>query len=217
LAAFRSGELRPGDRVAETAIARALGVSFSPIREALFDLANQGILTHRPRRGFVVSSLGDDEVREIFSFRAFLDGFAARAVVERRLADRDYGEPLDISALDALDALVADGERAVHAGDLVAVAACNAQFHDTILQLAAHRLARRAWDLLAPATWLMTPGLMLVAPSPERVEDWPERHRRLAVVLRNGTADEAAREAAAHVMEAGHGRLRRAAAARTAD
>ncbi|HEV2126860.1 MAG TPA: GntR family transcriptional regulator, partial [Chloroflexota bacterium] len=83
LEAIRDGKLTPGDRVHETSLARALDVSLSPVREALFRLADQGLLEHRPRRGFYVRTLTEAGTREIYTFRALLEGFAARIVTER--------------------------------------------------------------------------------------------------------------------------------------
>lgn len=89
LEAVRTGTLTPGSRVHETSLARALSVSLSPVREALFRLTDQGWLEHRPRRGFFVRTISLAESQEIFTFRALLEGFAARMVAERRFTRQE--------------------------------------------------------------------------------------------------------------------------------
>lgn len=200
LAALRSGTLKPGDKVPETTLAKALGVSFSPIREALFRLTHQGVLAHRPRHGFVVSVLGEQELREVTTFRAWLEGFAAHVVVERRLGNPAYGAPLEMAAFEPLAAIVNEGEQAARAGELLETRACNARFHDAAVRLAGHSLIDRAWALLSPVTWLFLPGMRVDALTPERVESWSERHRRLLDALMCGTSQEADHEASTHAM-----------------
>jgi DNA-binding GntR family transcriptional regulator len=208
LAALRDGRLPAGSRVHETALARTLGVSLAPVRDALFRLVDQGVLDHRPRRGFFVCALGDAEIREIYTLRAVLEGFAARLIAEAYAAAPDQ-ETRFAAAFEALESLVASAERAGYDGDTLAVRDLNARFHDEIFRLAGHIMLRRAWTSLTPASWLLTPGARLERMPPEAVQEWVVRHRRLLAVLRSGDPDEAEHEAATHVRGAGVERRRR--------
>lgn len=73
-----TGALRPGERLNEVALADQLGVSRTPLREALNRLAGRGALASRPRRGYWAPPLSSDEVRELYPVRAALDPMALR-------------------------------------------------------------------------------------------------------------------------------------------
>src|SRR5689334_13009586 len=81
-----SGQLAPGERVTEQALAERLGVSRTPIRHILPSLASQGFLKPVGRRGFAVSSFSDQESWEALELRAMLEGQAARLLAQRGAA-----------------------------------------------------------------------------------------------------------------------------------
>lgn len=72
-----SGELSDGDRVSEQAICDAMGVSRTPVREALIQLASDGYLDNLPRRGFRVRGFDRENALEVFEIMGPLDGQAA--------------------------------------------------------------------------------------------------------------------------------------------
>jgi DNA-binding GntR family transcriptional regulator len=72
------GQLKPGDRLDQNEIAELLGVSRSPVREALRTLAAEGLVDVFPHRGAAVAELSVDELEEIFLIRRTLEGMAAR-------------------------------------------------------------------------------------------------------------------------------------------
>ena len=208
LDAVRAGRLGPGDRVHETSLAKALDVSLSPVRESLFRLADQGWLEHRPRRGFYVRTFTPAETQEIFTFRALLEGFAARIVADRWTG----GIPEeDVALKEEMECHVQEGERLGRAGDTLGVGRSNARFHDCLVRLAGNALLRRSWHLLAPAEWLLIPTWGETPPilSEAEVVDWVTRHRRVLALLAGGNPDSAARELEGHVREAGEGNLRK--------
>jgi DNA-binding GntR family transcriptional regulator len=213
LNALRAGRLPPGERVHEVGLARALGVSLSPVREALFRLSDRGVLEHRPRRGFYVKTIGEAETRQIYTFRALLEGFAAAEITARRAAAGDAWD--GAGALAEMHALIDGGERAGRAGDRMGVGAWNARFHDALVRLAGHGLLERAWALLAPAEWLLIPTWTFVPETitPPEMDDWVARHRRLLHLLERGDPAAARAEASAHVQEAGESNLRKRFAA----
>lgn len=116
------GRLRPGLRLEEEDLARRYGVSRTPIREALKQLAAIGLVTSQPRRGTVVARLTPAELVEMFDVMAELEGMAGR------LAARRWNEA-DGARLQA--AHEACG-RAAAAGDADAYYYENERFHDAI-------------------------------------------------------------------------------------
>src|SRR5689334_3155780 len=76
--AILSGKIRAGERLNESKLARDLGVSRIPIREALQELQERGLVINIPRRGKFVISLSDEEIQKINSLRVILEGEALR-------------------------------------------------------------------------------------------------------------------------------------------
>src|SRR5205814_4834499 len=77
------GELAPGQRLAELTLAERLGVSRTPIRQALPALAREGLLASAGRRGYVVRSFSPEDVLDAIETRGLLEGMVARRVAER--------------------------------------------------------------------------------------------------------------------------------------
>src|SRR6476646_6240553 len=77
-AGILSGKYKPGDRLNESQIARELNISRIPVREALSQLQEQGLVQNRQRRGMFVTHIGTQEVDQIFAVRLLLEGEALR-------------------------------------------------------------------------------------------------------------------------------------------
>lgn len=72
------GNLAPEQKINESVICEKLNISRTPVREALIQLASEGVLTNKARKGFVVKTLTEREVAELYSVIGVLDGYAAR-------------------------------------------------------------------------------------------------------------------------------------------
>jgi DNA-binding GntR family transcriptional regulator len=138
--AIVTGKLRPGQRVPQEEIARQLGVSVAPVREALRTLEQEGQVTYLPRRGYFVTALEMKDLEEIYELRSILE---ARAV-HRAL------QTLDELALERIILAAEDCANAVDVGDVAAELEANRRFHFAILdspdQPHAMRLIRLLWD-----------------------------------------------------------------------
>lgn len=88
------GELKPDEKISESSICEVLQVSRTPVREALIQLADEGILENLPRRGFTVKSIDINKVNEIYPIIGVLEGLAARTaikyVTEKELDSLEY-------------------------------------------------------------------------------------------------------------------------------
>ncbi|MDU4892540.1 MAG: GntR family transcriptional regulator [Clostridium sp.] len=72
------GYIKPGDRLVETTIANSMGISRTPVREALRQLESEGLAINMPRKGTVVKGICVEDAREIYEIREVLEGLAAR-------------------------------------------------------------------------------------------------------------------------------------------
>jgi len=77
-----SGNLNPGDRIVETKLARELGISQTPVREALRQMQGEGIISIVPNKGPSVAEINMKDVFEIYSIRAMLEGLAIRLATQ---------------------------------------------------------------------------------------------------------------------------------------
>jgi len=83
------GEFKPGDRLIISNLAKLLKISIIPIREALATLKTEGLVTHIPHAGVIVSSINYDEIKENYIIRSELEGITARYATEH-LTDLDF-------------------------------------------------------------------------------------------------------------------------------
>lgn len=86
--AIVKGELMPGAKLSEPDIARRLGVSRGPLREAIRRLEERGLVTHSPRLGARVVTITHELMTEIFAIREVLEGLAAREAAQRILPEQ---------------------------------------------------------------------------------------------------------------------------------
>jgi GntR family transcriptional regulator, gluconate operon transcriptional repressor len=123
------GTFESGERLVEERIARQLHVSRGPVREALKQLAAEGLVREEPRRGTFVAALTEDDAREVYDLRAAIEARAARLVIER-------GDPTATHVLrQAIDRL---GE-AVRASDLRDLVRWDYEFHETLCRVSGNR------------------------------------------------------------------------------
>jgi len=125
-----SGRLAPGTELQEVALARSLGVSRGPVREALGRLATEGLVAIRPRRGAVVRALSNEEFIEAYQVREALEMMAVRLAVPRLTAE-------DLVAMEGLiDEMASRGE----AEDVQGFFEANTEFHERFFQIAGNRM-----------------------------------------------------------------------------
>jgi GntR family transcriptional regulator of gluconate operon len=124
-----SGEFASGERLVETHLADNLGVSRGPIREALKQLAAEGLVREEPRRGTFVTAPTLDDVRDLYDLRVAIEARAVTLIIERK-------GPADLGRLrSALDEL----HEAVRRADLSLLARADYAFHEAICHASGNR------------------------------------------------------------------------------
>ncbi|PKP70632.1 MAG: GntR family transcriptional regulator [Alphaproteobacteria bacterium HGW-Alphaproteobacteria-4] len=192
LEAIDAGVYRPGDRLVESELADRLGVSRTPVREALQRLETQSMLA-RDGRSLIVASLDHNQLAELYAVRAELEGLAAR------LAAR-HASPEEVRVLG--DMVVEDR---AHIGDPVALSRANKRFHRQI-HLASHNrylvaqldLVHRSMALLA-TTSLAAEG---------RGETALAEHQAIVDAIAAGDGEAAQLALRAHISKAFETRLK---------
>ncbi|MGE5511339.1 MAG: GntR family transcriptional regulator [Bacteroidota bacterium] len=197
---IESGEFLPGRRMREVEIAQWLGVSRTPVRQALARLELEGLLVLTPRHGLTVASLDADAIAELYDVRAALEGTAA-ALAARSAA------PGEIAALLAM----VEAERKLPA-EPRALSRHNLSFHQLIAAAAHNRFLGRSLQSINDALKLLGPTTLT---APGRQAGAVKEHGRIvkAIAARDAAAaDAAARE---HVLAAYKIRLARLALAKS--
>jgi DNA-binding GntR family transcriptional regulator len=140
LEAIVAGRLEPGRRILDLDLARQLGVSRTPVREALQRLRDEGLVESLPSSSTRVAPMDPDGVRQAFPVVACLHAFATRTAVP-------HLAPGHLSAMRASNRSLA---AAIAAGDPVAAIAADDDFHGRLLALAANQELTAALRRLAP-------------------------------------------------------------------
>ncbi|GAA1082474.1 GntR family transcriptional regulator [Tsukamurella spumae] len=200
-----AGDLEAGERLGEGALSRELGVSRVPIREAMRLLETEGLVESRPFAGVRVADLAPDEAGELFDIRLALERATAGRAARRAAANRDDGvEDGDWADLRTrLDAVLAEGDAALAAGDLEPLTQLNMQFHHLIAELSGSRTMVLLLRTIAGSIErLYTADARRRAPT-----SWPEHHGIIAAIDA-GDPDAAGMAMAAHVRKSKRSYLR---------
>ena len=124
-----SREIAPGERMHQIQLSEMLGVSRTPLREALSQLASQGLLVYEPNRGYAVREFSRVEIEAAFEVRARLEALACSLCARKGLADADVTELWKCVATG--DGILAKG--ILDPSDLAPYRQMNVRFHDTII------------------------------------------------------------------------------------
>jgi DNA-binding GntR family transcriptional regulator len=135
-AGILSGKYRPGDRLNESQIARELSISRIPVREALSQLQEQGLVQNRERRGMFVINIGQDEVQQISSLRLVLETEAMRLAKTRMTPEILAGLESIVRRMDSWN------------GTLLESAALDLEFHRALWQAAGNPYLERVLNAL---------------------------------------------------------------------
>lgn len=197
LQATYEGSLSPGDRLNEGAIAVQLGVSRTPVREALTYLEGTGLVIRRPRRGFFLASLSAEDAEHCYAMRELLEGYAARQIAGR----------LSDAQVEVLQGIINAMGLAVEAGNWPRAAVHNIAFHETVVTMAGNPVLQRMWQSVGPVLWYFDSLTRRTVDAREK-EGFVRRHRALLAAL---LGQQAAAEAAfvSHIAAVGRVVVRR--------
>ena len=181
------GVILPNDRIVESDLARRLGVSRVPIREALRRLESQGVVTDEPYRGIRLTPVTNRRVRELIEARATLEITAAHAAVD---AGR-HGRPWTDRLRDA----VLEMERTAEQNDAYGLAAMDTEFHRAMCRLGDNEVLLDLWQTLAQQITIIFGLATTGRPMPAIVAE----HHELLNTLESGNKERIARTLHQHI------------------
>jgi len=188
LEGIMSGQYQPGDRLVESQIARRMGISQSPVREALRDLAAMRFVEVLPHKGARVRPIERSELLQIYAVRAALEELAGNLAVER-VAD----------SFDDLEEAVARMTEAFADRNARRLAHWDVRFHRTILEASGNQILIDTWNslMIEARTFVTLNNLIVTRPD----IDLAERHRPIINALKEGDPVEAGAVMRSHVLE----------------
>ena len=185
--AIFDNRLKPGDRLIEISIASSMGVSRTPVREALRQLEIEGLATNLPRKGTIVVGITIDDAIEIYDLREVLEGLAARNAC------------LNISRLEIrrLKEIISFMEDNIENKD--AIETVHREFNDIILNASRNKRLKlqleHSYEYLQSLIKVSLDGL------DERLTSL-EEHKRIVLAIEQGDEYLAEKEARNHILNA---------------
>lgn len=184
--AILKGDFKPGDRLVQTELADAIGVSRMPVREALRKLEVEGLIEIVPHRGAVVKPFNTEDIREIYALRAQLEKMAVELSAER----------MTVSDMDQLENLA---ETMEEAGDASVFVENNILFHRLLIK-------RCPWPRLTGFIETLWNGFPQQTPHilDKQIEKSNLEHRDILEAIKRKDAHHAANLVASHISRTGY-------------
>ncbi|MBI4081718.1 MAG: GntR family transcriptional regulator [Candidatus Lambdaproteobacteria bacterium] len=136
--AILEGRLLPGRRLTEPELAQQLGVSRTPIREALRELEHEGLLQRVPGRGTIVAEISSQDVEEIYAVKSALESAAVRSACAR----------ISGAELAELERLLQRMKALAEAGDLLPYSRISREFHELLIRSSGNRWLEETYRTL---------------------------------------------------------------------
>ncbi len=179
-----NGKIRPGTRLMEVELAEEIGVSRTPVREAIRKLEKEGLVVIEQRRGAYVSKISEKEMYEILEVRQQMEGMAAYLAASR----------MNREQLDKLKKAELNYSRAVAQEDTLSMIKFDSLFHKTILEGSNNNTLIR---LVEPLQEMALRFRYLYYNDASRALNVPQEHEQIISAIENGSAEEA-RQATYH-------------------
>jgi len=181
------GDLTPNSKLILTEIAKSLGISITPIREAINKLASEGLVTIIPNKGMIVKEINIDDFQEILQVRAFLDGLIAKLATEK-ITDKE---------IDNMMGMMHEMEQRVKEDDRLTYNDLDIKFHDFLLTIAGNKALKEIYNnhLIEHGCRFRLRTLKIS----DRMGKSLKEHREIALKIKERNPDEANRASQEHI------------------
>lgn len=184
------GKYKSGDYLVETKLAEELGVSRTPVREAIKQLELEDLAESIPNRGVIVKGISHEDINDIFTIRYLLEGLAAAWAAER----------IQDHQLEQLAQIIELMEFYTQKKDFSALAKLDSEFHEIIYAACNSRTLKH---ILAPLHINATNARQLSLNAPERAPKSLIEHKGIYTALLSRNADEARACIEEHILSVG--------------
>ena len=180
------GDLKPGEKLLENKIAEQLGVSRTPIREALRELAAEGFVKMSPNQGVVVSNVSVKDIQEVLQIRGVLEGLAARLAAKL----------INGEEIKELEKFLKQMEHYTNKGNALAFSEMDAEFHELILNICGNNRLIQIHKNLSDQTHRYRIRSLSI---PGRLKDSLNEHQEIVEALKRKDSEKADRVSQEHV------------------
>ena len=192
--ALANQQLMPGDRLREVELAEMIGLSRTPIREALARLESEGLVVHDSTLGIMVAELDYSMVTELYFMREVLEGTAARLAAQ-------HASSVEISLLEDMCEQYANS-----VGDDAQLASSNRQFHEMLYNCSHNRYLIKMLKTLHDTLTLLGNTTLT---DPKRVKDTIKEHEAVVAGIRKHDPEAAEKALRGHIYASQKMRIRR--------
>ncbi len=182
-----TGKLQPGQRLTEQGVAREMGTSQGPVREAFSALVREGLLISLPHRGTFVSAVSEQEARTAYQVRGLLEPYAMEQALSH-ITPRDLRD---------LGAIIVRMREAAQREDFPAAMAADLEFHGRLYELGGGAVLAKIWSIVS----VMILKFALVA-APQYYHDLDTTiadHERILRLLETGEVETLRDETLTHL------------------
>jgi len=179
-------DLAPNSKLALNEIAKSLGISNTPIREAINKLSSEGFVKIIPNKGIIVKEINIDDLQEILHIRAFLDGLIAK-LTAKKINDKEIVNMMEI---------INKMEYAVKRDDRLTYNDLDIQFHDFLLNITENNKLKEIYNNLIVHTHKFRIRTLKI---PDRMGKSLKEHREIALKVKERNPDEANRVSQEHI------------------
>ncbi|HEA68569.1 MAG TPA: GntR family transcriptional regulator [Desulfobacterales bacterium] len=172
------GDIKPGEQLKQEDIAGQLGISRMPVREALSQLENEGLIKNIPYKGCTVKTFTSKDIKEIYQIRKVLESYATGLATTNMT-------PEDI---EKLEELMAKLKNCIESDDIDAYADCDLQFHHMIFE----KSTNKRLNQFIKTIWKSFP-MYLAYSIPQRIKRSFEEQSRILDAIREGDSKKASR------------------------
>jgi DNA-binding GntR family transcriptional regulator len=187
--AILNGRYKPGDPLVETKLAEELGVSRTPIREAIRQLELEGLVISIPNKGVVVDGVSQQDIDDIYTIRSMLEGLAARWAAQR----------IDEQGLKALEEIIELMEYYTKKNDFDQLTQLDTRFHGELYDSCGSKVLKHTLGNLLRYVQRARRGSLKV---PSRAQLALNEHRGIFEAIMRRDAEEAERLMADHIFRA---------------
>jgi DNA-binding GntR family transcriptional regulator len=194
--AIIEGKFKPGEKIPEQELADQLGVSRTPIREAIQILEQQGLVLILPKNGTFVAEVDPEEVRDSLYARIVLEQLALNQAIERSTT-----EEWD-SLCKKLNQILNGMKEAVEKRNLIAVTELDIEWHTLIFDAAKNRYLSRIWRTTGLQFLIWSPERNLYPFNQDQLSDITHKHHKeLFEVIRRKNPEECSQAIRTHILQ----------------
>ncbi len=180
------GDLAPNSKLVLTEIAKSLGISNTPIREAINKLVSEGLIKIIPNKGIIVKKINMDDFQESLQVRAFLDGLIGK-LASKKITDKEIGKMMKI--IKKMEDCVKKDDRLTY-NDL------DIKFHDLLLNTSGNSKLKEIYNNLINQSNRFRLRTLKI---PDRMVKSLKEHREIALKIKGRNPDEANRVSQKHI------------------